>query len=98
MTFPCFLSRLCVSQLAPTLPSADCVRPSERFFAGSARAYLRRLVLNSICMKCMPVTAQTRAGPTQWVCVELCAGPNRLLLAWEMSSEWLTRCRLLPLL
>jgi len=30
-------------------------------------------------------------GPTQWVYVEPCAGPNRSLLDWEMSSE-----RLIP--
>ena len=46
--------------------------------------------LTRICMKRDAGHSVDRGGPTQWVCMWVCAGPNHSLLAWEMSSEWLT--------
>jgi hypothetical protein len=40
--------------------------------------------------KCDAKHSVNRGGPTQWGLWEVCAGPNRSLLAWEVSGEWLT--------
>jgi hypothetical protein len=39
--------------------------------------------------KCDAGHSFNRGGPTQRGLWEVCAGPNRSLLAWEVSSEWL---------
>ena len=46
------------------------------------------IVTSNNVSKCDAEHCANRGGPTQWVW-EVCAGPNRSLLAWDAADEWL---------
>jgi hypothetical protein len=50
--------------------------------------------LTRICMKCDAGHSGNRGGPAQWVCMWVCAGPNRSLLA--LGNEQRAADRIIP--